>query len=55
VHYVTLEQDLDQSPEGPKASLPTKASPGLIINLCVYSKLLNLSLLFYVHLRSGVE
>jgi hypothetical protein len=21
VHYVTVEQDLDQSPEGPKASL----------------------------------
>jgi hypothetical protein len=33
----------------------TKTSPDLIINLCVSFKLLNLSLLFYVHLRSGVD
>jgi hypothetical protein len=29
VHYVVVEQDLDQSPEGPKDSFATKANPSL--------------------------
>jgi hypothetical protein len=29
VHYITVEQDLDQSPKGQRPALPTKASPGL--------------------------
>jgi hypothetical protein len=28
VHYVAIEQDLDQSLEGPRPTLPAKASPG---------------------------
>jgi hypothetical protein len=28
LQYVDVAQDLDQSPEGPKANLATKASPG---------------------------
>jgi hypothetical protein len=28
VHYVAIEQDLDQSQEGPRPTLPAKASPG---------------------------
>jgi hypothetical protein len=27
VHYVTVEQDLDQSPEGPKANLANEGKP----------------------------
>jgi hypothetical protein len=29
MHYVVVEQDLDQTPEVPKASIAMKASPGL--------------------------
>jgi hypothetical protein len=29
VCYVAVEQDLDQSPNGPKASIANEASPGL--------------------------
>jgi hypothetical protein len=35
VHYVTVEQDLDQSPEGTKANLANKGKPRFIINPCV--------------------
>jgi hypothetical protein len=55
VHYVTVEQDPDQSPEVCVSTCADEGKPGLIINLCVSFKLLNLSLLFYVHLRSGVD
>jgi hypothetical protein len=34
VHYVTVEQDLDQSPEGPKASFANEGKPRFIINPC---------------------
>jgi hypothetical protein len=30
VHYVAVEQDLDQSPEGPKANLADEGKPGII-------------------------
>jgi hypothetical protein len=55
VHYVSVEQDPDQSLE---VSLSACADEGKLqfkINLCVYFKLLNLLLLFYVHLHSRVE
>jgi hypothetical protein len=29
MHYVVVEQDLDQTPEVPNASIAMKASPGL--------------------------
>jgi hypothetical protein len=32
MHYVTVEQDLDQSPEGPKASFANEGKPWFIIN-----------------------
>jgi hypothetical protein len=32
VHYITVEQDLDQSPEGPKANLANEGKPRFIIN-----------------------
>jgi hypothetical protein len=34
VHYVTIEQDLDQSLEGPKASFANEDKPQFIINPC---------------------
>jgi hypothetical protein len=55
VHYVAVEQDLDQRSEGPKANLANEGKPRFIVNLCVYFKLLNLSVIIYVHLHSGVE
>jgi hypothetical protein len=30
VHHVVVEQDLDQSPEGPKANLATEGKPRII-------------------------
>jgi hypothetical protein len=38
VHYVTVEQDPDQSSEGCLSACADEASPGLIINLCVSFK-----------------
>jgi hypothetical protein len=34
VHYVTVEQDLDQSLEGPKANLANEGKPQFTINPC---------------------
>jgi hypothetical protein len=34
VHYVTVKQDLDQSPEGPKAYLANECKPRFTINPC---------------------
>jgi hypothetical protein len=42
VHYVAIEQDLDRSPEGPKANLANKGKPGssltnfVFLNNCNY-------------------
>jgi hypothetical protein len=40
VHDVVVEQDLDQSPEGPKANLASEGKPRIInpdlLNLCNY-------------------
>jgi hypothetical protein len=53
LHYVDVAQDLDQSPEGPKANLASEGKPRIINP--VFFKLRNyllLSLCIYV---SGVE
>jgi hypothetical protein len=55
VHYVTVEQDLDQSLEVCVSACVTKASPGLFINLCVSLHFWIYLLLLFVHLRPGVE
>jgi hypothetical protein len=44
VHYVTIEQDLDQSPEGPKANLDNEVRHRFIINPYCFFKYLQLSL-----------
>jgi hypothetical protein len=36
VHYVTVEQDPDQSPEGCVSTCADEGKSGLIINPCVY-------------------
>jgi hypothetical protein len=54
VHYVAIEQHLDQSLEGPKANLTNEGKPRFIVNLC-FIQIIQLSLLFYVHLHSGVD
>jgi hypothetical protein len=42
VHYVVVEQDLDQSPRGPKANLANEGKPGsslthiVSLNICIY-------------------
>jgi hypothetical protein len=35
MHYVAVEQDLDQSLEGPKANLVNEGKPQFIINPCL--------------------
>jgi hypothetical protein len=52
MHYVAVEQDLDQSPEGPKANLASEGKPQ-IINLAF--KIMQLSLLCLCIYVSGVE
>jgi hypothetical protein len=54
VHYVVVEQDLGQSPEGPKVNLANKGKPRFIIDLYGFCKYLQLSLFMNVHLCSGV-
>jgi hypothetical protein len=40
VRYIAIEQDLDQSPEGPKANLASEGNPQIInpvfLKLCNY-------------------
>jgi hypothetical protein len=48
VHYVTVEQDLDQSSEGPKANLASEGKPQIINPVF---KIMQLYLLCFVHLR----
>jgi GTPase involved in cell partitioning and DNA repair len=42
VYHVVVEQDLDQSPEGPKANLAIEGKPG---SLTLFLKFMKLSLL----------
>jgi hypothetical protein len=53
VHYVAVEQDKDQSPEGSKANLADEGK-SRCINLSVFENLCNY-LWMFVHLSSGVE
>jgi hypothetical protein len=52
VHYVAVEQDLDQSAEGPKANLASEGKPQIINPLF---KILQLSLLCLCIYVSGVD
>jgi hypothetical protein len=53
VHYVTVEQDPGQSPEVCLTACANEGKPQFIISFLF--KVMQLSLLFYVHLRSGIE
>jgi hypothetical protein len=55
VHYVTVEQDPDQSPEGCLSACADEGKPRFNHSPMCSFKLLNLYLLFYVHLSSGVD
>jgi hypothetical protein len=55
VHYVAVEQNLDQSLEGPKDNLANEGKPQFIINQFCFFKYLRLSLFMNVHLRTGVD
>jgi hypothetical protein len=56
VHYVTVEQDPDQSTEGCLSANADEGKPRFNIHLCFTFKVFSCSLLnYYVHLRSGVE
>jgi hypothetical protein len=48
VHHVVVEQDLDQSPEGPKANLASKGKPQIINPV---SKIYAIIVAMIVHLR----
>jgi hypothetical protein len=54
VHYVTVEQGPGQSPEDCLTACANEGKPRFVINPCLF-KFMQLSLLFYVHLRSGIE
>jgi hypothetical protein len=47
VQHVVVEQDLDQSPEGPRPTLPSKASPGSLTLFLNYAIIVAM----IVHLR----
>jgi hypothetical protein len=56
VHYVTVEQDPEQSPEGCVSSCANKGKPQFNHLTHVFTfKFMNLVWLSYVHLRSGVD
>jgi hypothetical protein len=48
VHHVVVEQDLDQSPKGPKANLAIKGKPRIINPV---SKIYAIIIAMIVHLR----
>jgi hypothetical protein len=48
VHHVVVEQDLDQSPEGPKANLAIEGKPQIINPV---SKIYAIIIAMIVHLR----
>jgi hypothetical protein len=55
VHYVTVEQDPGQSPEDRLTACANEGKPQFYSLIHVLFKFMQLSLLFYVHLRSGIE
>jgi hypothetical protein len=52
LQYVDVAQDLDPSPEGPKANLASKASPR---SLTPSLKIMQLCIAVIVHYVSGIE
>jgi hypothetical protein len=54
VHYATVEQDPDQSSEVCVTACANEGKPQLSLTHVLF-KIMQLSLLFYVHLRSGIE
>jgi hypothetical protein len=54
VHYATVEQDPGQRLKVCLTACANEGKPRFIINPCLF-KIMQLSLLFYVHLRSGIE
>jgi hypothetical protein len=56
MHYVTVEQDPDQSSEVCVSACADEGKPRFNIHLCFTFKVFSCSLLnYYVHLRSEVE
>jgi hypothetical protein len=55
VHYVTVEQDPGQSPEDRLTASANEGKPRFYSLIRVLFKFMQLSLLFYVHLRSGIK
>jgi hypothetical protein len=49
VHYVAVEQDVDQSPQGLKANLASEGKPWIINPLLKIMQLPLLCLCIYVH------
>jgi hypothetical protein len=52
VHYVTVEQDPGQSPEVCLTACANEGKPRILSLTHVLFKFMQISLLFYVHLRS---
>jgi hypothetical protein len=48
VHHVAVEQDLDQSPEGPKANLASEGKPQIINPILIICAII---IAMIVHLR----
>jgi hypothetical protein len=57
VHYVTVEQDPDQSPEGGVSACADEGKPRLILNPCVYFRVseLIIAILCAFTFRSWIE
>jgi hypothetical protein len=55
VHYVTIEQDSGQSPEDRLTTCANEGKPRFYSLIHVLFKFMQLYLLFYVYLRSGIE
>jgi hypothetical protein len=51
VHHVVVEQDLDQSPEGPKANLASEGKPR-IINPVFEIYIIIIAMFVHLHFRS---
>jgi hypothetical protein len=48
VHHVVVEQDLDQSPEGPKANLASEGKPQIINPVLQFNAII---IVMILHLR----
>jgi hypothetical protein len=54
VHHVIVEQDLDQSPEGPKANLVSEGKPR-IINPVSKIYAIIIAMIVHLHFRSSMK